>query len=343
MYIRGIYHMQLAHYIAPLLREHDCVILPGFGAFLAHYEAARMDEKRHLFFPPSKRLSFNREVNKNDGLLISTVVVERGMLYPEALQWVSTAIIGWQRELNEGRKLSFPGIGEIIPSAMGRLEFFPENEVNYLADSFGLNLVRLPAADAGQTVIKTVTPAVLKPSWKRLAVAAMTIPLVAASLYIGMEKPDKLVQLSHFWSAKTKQATFQPRFEEEFLRFDYGQSNSGFEELFQAAESAAENTLQYSFVNDTLSDSGITVRVTEPETLSELDLYFIVGGAFREKVNAEHLVKTLQAKGYDAHIFAKSGDLHLVCYGSYSKQDAARAALTQIQSAENSHAWMKHN
>jgi hypothetical protein len=43
---------ELERHIAKLLLDNDCVIVPGFGGFMAHHIAASYDEKNHIFPPP---------------------------------------------------------------------------------------------------------------------------------------------------------------------------------------------------------------------------------------------------------------------------------------------------
>ena len=69
--------------------------------------------------------------------------------------------------------------------------------------------------------------------------------------------------------------------------------------------------------------------------------YYVVGGAFAEKANADRMVTKLQEKGYNSFIFQKSGRLHMVCYGHFEKKSEARKALRSIKSNENASVWLK--
>src|SRR5690606_8086535 len=80
--------MQLSNYIADLLYRYECVIIPGFGAFLTRSQSARIDESTHTFYPPSKVLSFNKQLQVNDGLLANYVASVEKCSYAMALQKV---------------------------------------------------------------------------------------------------------------------------------------------------------------------------------------------------------------------------------------------------------------
>ena len=65
--------MQLSQYISDLLYRYECVTLPHFGAFLSHPISARINEATSDFYPPQKQLSFNAQLQSNDGLLASYI------------------------------------------------------------------------------------------------------------------------------------------------------------------------------------------------------------------------------------------------------------------------------
>jgi len=71
---------QLLTIVCSVLREHEYVIIPGFGGFTLHHVPAKQNAS-HVFTPPSKVPSFNPLLNQDDGMLkhalISTSVFHR--------------------------------------------------------------------------------------------------------------------------------------------------------------------------------------------------------------------------------------------------------------------------
>ena len=59
---------ELERHIAKLLLDNDCVIVPGFGGFMAHHIAASYDEKNHIFLPPTRTVGFNPRLSSGAGL-----------------------------------------------------------------------------------------------------------------------------------------------------------------------------------------------------------------------------------------------------------------------------------
>ena len=67
-----------------LLFDHDCVIVPGWGGFLAQYRPARLDANRQLIHPPGKEVGFNRHLLRNDGLLTDHIAQRDGIGFASA-------------------------------------------------------------------------------------------------------------------------------------------------------------------------------------------------------------------------------------------------------------------
>ena len=54
---------KLAKHIEVLLLENNCVIVPGLGGFIAHYQPAHFDETRNEWVPPMRTFGFNPQRN----------------------------------------------------------------------------------------------------------------------------------------------------------------------------------------------------------------------------------------------------------------------------------------
>ena len=80
--------IQLQRHIEILLLSHDCVIIPGFGGFIAHHVDARYDADDRLWLPPYRTLGFNPQLTLNDSLLVQSYVEAYDMSYPDALRQI---------------------------------------------------------------------------------------------------------------------------------------------------------------------------------------------------------------------------------------------------------------
>ena len=130
--------MHLADHIRPLLRDHDCVIIPDFGGLVADVSPARAMPGRQALSPPTKLVAFNQALTRNDGLLVDALSQHLGLSIAEARERLRAAVAGLHRELDESNRTELPGIG-IFRRAAGRgLAFEYTGTDNLLPASFGL-------------------------------------------------------------------------------------------------------------------------------------------------------------------------------------------------------------
>lgn len=77
--------ISLARHIELLLLEHDCVIVPGLGGFIANYaDALYSREGEQIFLPPYRTIGFNQQLQVNDGLLVQSYMAAYDTSYPFA-------------------------------------------------------------------------------------------------------------------------------------------------------------------------------------------------------------------------------------------------------------------
>ena len=130
--------MHLADHIRPLLRDHDCVIIPDFGGLVADASSARAQPGRQALSPPTKLVAFNQALVRNDGLLVDALSQHLGLSIAQARETVRAAVAALQQELDDNNRTELPGIG-IFRRAAGRgLSFEYTGSDNLLASAFGL-------------------------------------------------------------------------------------------------------------------------------------------------------------------------------------------------------------
>ena len=82
--------MSISKYIIELLHKHDCVIIPGFGAFLTKYIPASHDN--NVFSPPKKSVTFNGMLKENDGLLANEISAKENISYNASLKQIKKEV-----------------------------------------------------------------------------------------------------------------------------------------------------------------------------------------------------------------------------------------------------------
>ena len=76
--------MKISYHIFNLLQEHDCVIVPNFGAFVARNISAKISRDGSRIYPPNKEITFNKSLIKSDGLLINRISSDENISYEMA-------------------------------------------------------------------------------------------------------------------------------------------------------------------------------------------------------------------------------------------------------------------
>ncbi len=98
-------------HIEYLTRNHDCVVIPGLGAFIAQYESARISDDGMRILPPVRTIAFNGELTHNDGLLASSVARRERMHYEDALSVVKAGVATLIRQLSYDGEVSVGSLG----------------------------------------------------------------------------------------------------------------------------------------------------------------------------------------------------------------------------------------
>jgi cell division protein FtsN len=131
--------MQVENYIQGLLYEHNFVVIPDFGGFIAEYKSVEIHPITHRFNPPTKRIAFNEQLKVNDGLLAATIAREEKVSLLEAYRMIRDFVFHIREELQTNNNYVFQEIGKLFYNIENRLEFEPDTRVNYLDESFGFH------------------------------------------------------------------------------------------------------------------------------------------------------------------------------------------------------------
>lgn len=112
-------------HIEYLLRTHDCVILPGVGAFLRTRRAALFDEEDRSITPPALQICFNSSIVVTDGLLANSVQRRNKISFEEASVIVSNAAEQCRNALANAGEVTIGKLGILTADLEGRISFHP--------------------------------------------------------------------------------------------------------------------------------------------------------------------------------------------------------------------------
>ncbi|MCC6838748.1 MAG: SPOR domain-containing protein [Flavobacteriales bacterium] len=344
--------MALDRYIHDLLFEHDCVIVPGFGGFLTHYRPARLDVQRRLIHPPSKDLSFNRKLVRQDGLLVDRVVRCEGLEFHAAKQRVDAELERWQQELRNNDRLELARVGTLFHDAEHNLQFEPDRRVNFLKDAYGLKPVEAVAVQGVAVpplVQRPVVEAYMAGHERKgtmgylLAAAVAAIAFTAATWYVVA--PSGTIGLA-FTGPEAWWRMDQPHYRLPGApELALGPVEASIWTV--PSDSYGIQALPIAGPNEPLV--AVNLGQSPPRAVPESTAvatpavglrFHIIGGCFLEKENADRFVSELQAKGFAASVIDRKGGLFRVAYGSYPQRQIALEALNAVRKEEAPQAWL---
>lgn len=150
---------ELERHIAKLLLDNDCVIVPGFGGFMAHHIAASYDEKNHIFLPPTRTVGFNPRLTMNDSVLAQDYVSCYDLSYPEALKRIESEVDEFrQMILGEDGGHELCGIGRLYALENGEYDFIPNDNGITTPATYGFQAFELDTLPATESAPES-TPA----------------------------------------------------------------------------------------------------------------------------------------------------------------------------------------
>lgn len=275
--------MDITAFIRELLFGHDCVIVPGFGGFIGNYTPARIDKSSGTFFPPVKQISFNRNLNHNDGLLVGRISGSSGINYGDARNLVEEFVSELRRKLGKGERVVFDHIGSFINNQEGNIQFEPDLTANYHLDSYGLESFQclpLEGYDVRKRIIKHAARDPLKQASirKYLWRAAVIIPLLSALAVVSLK--------TEIFRTKVEATTMNPLLTAEFE---------------QNKKAVDQDARDESVKTDGNINSVTEVKRTEetviPATV-ETKSYFIITGSFKSEENAQSQASMLKEEGF---------------------------------------------
>jgi len=289
--------------IVELLHNNDCVILPGFGAFVLKKKSASIIQNK--FIPPSKNVSFNSMLKENDGLLVKYISETRKTSYKKALNLVEKEVEAFNKKLTRDLLVEIESIGIFELKDENSLNFNPDLSINFDSSSFGLqSFLKDPLLKNIKTESKKEISFV---SNYLLRNAAIFISVMGLSYlgyfnytnYIDTEKLNNIAVAQNQILKKVQAATF-----------DLGELPA------------------------------ISLNVSAP-VINQSSIYFsVIAGSFRSKNNAQKQLNSLISLGYKAsYTTINPKGLFRVAYARLKTRKEASSLISKIKGSGQD-AWL---
>lgn len=342
-------------FIKELLFGNDCVILPGFGGFIGNYTPARIDRESHTFYPPVKSISFNSKLSHNDGLLMGKISGEKGMGYADAKHLVETYIRELRDKIEKGERVHLDDIGHFQLNGEGGIQFEPENNVNFLLDSYGLSpFTREPVED--YDISKAISrsherdPIVIANHRRMVWRAAVAIPFVLALVIVPLRtdlfrseaglNPLARIEFEEIRSAQEALFREMPvTNREDVLEKPDAEAAVPDQETPVPAEprdlrpSSGQTPEDQTVEGQTPEGQTVEARPAHQQAkgTSGAGVYCLVVGSFGDAGNANRLLKDLAARGYNAEMVKAANGFFRVSAESFGTMEEAKSKLSGMK------------
>ena len=137
---------ELSLHIEYLLLRHDCVIVPGLGAFIVRRQGARIDHSQGLVYPPTREVAFNREVKTDDGLLAHSLARRNMLPYEEGREMMHRAVAEIKEHLLLEGEVTLGHVGTLVVGEESRIQFHPYRRSQSEAFASGYTAASLKVA-----------------------------------------------------------------------------------------------------------------------------------------------------------------------------------------------------
>ena len=295
--------MSIFKNIVDLLHNNDCVILPGFGAFVLKNTLATI--KGNEFIPPGKNVSFNSMLKENDGLLVKHISATRKTSYKKALKIVENEVELFINRLSKDLLVEIESLGIFELKDENNIIFNPDFSTNFDSSSFGLqSFLREPVL---KNIKKDSSKNVQFVSNSLIRTAAVFLAVIGIS-YLG------------------------------YFNYTNYIDNIKLNNVAIAQNQILENVQAATF--DLGELPAINLNVSAPVANLNSVYFSVISGSFRSKNNAQKQLNTLINLGYNAsYTTLNPKGLFRVAYARLKTRKEAASLMSKIKESGQD-AWL---
>lgn len=329
--------MSIEKHLSTLLSDQDCVILPGFGGFIANYIPAVINPVTHVFTPPSRQIVFNARLQNNDGILANHLVRTMNISYSEAVQMIAAQSSEWLTMINKGNKINLEGIGLLYADNENNLQFQPVAGANFLQDAFGLSgftsqpVIRPGLLEKTETAGRQTTATYRRRIPSSFKWAAVVLPFAALSFW-GAFNTDRV---NHMYE---NVASFFPSVSSNSAGVN---DKTAHYRSIPAKATESPEVVSYISEEKAIQPTETTVEETVENIAVVKNSFFIIAGAFSIEENALNMVEMLKSKGFKAEMAGRNANgLYRVSMEAHSDKIIALERTEALRQDGFPGAWL---
>ena len=356
-------------HISELLFDHDCVIVPSLGGFLASNQSARLLTPKHIFFPPFRHIAFNIFLKHNDGLLANRLVAVKNINYTEALQLIENYTSYCFDTLEKGKKFILTEIGTLYYDKERNLQFEPFRNFNHLKDSFGMESVTFLPIERGEQTEKkkAIVEKAMRPSLppgknqfrqtiirNKAYIGAVLIGAAlcwfAINLYMIGPKNYESTSLNPFdtqeTTVKKNDSLDISSSEKKLANNNTVDTNETRSIPIDSSSVAVVSENEKKEIKDSQNISPVKIEPVIPEDTKRqtvtTTLYrnlYVIAGVFKIKENADKMLNSLKQQGFVNAQIIETDNRHYVTFENAISKEGALAMIDTLHK-KNLDSWI---
>lgn len=355
--------ISLARHIELLLLEHDCVIVPGLGGFIANYaDATYSGNGENLFLPPYRTIGFNQQLQVNDGLLVQSYMSTYDTSYPFANLQMEQDLEKILHELDIKGVYELQNLGVLKKGINNNISFTAQDASALTPSLYGLysyEILPLQHVIQEREIERNMQ-----------AASSMGIANNELAPTNTTKRRDVIIRINRHWldlgisvaaavvlffcfsypalnnistETDTVVAAFTP-----MSNTDYQAPTLSVEKPITKKVATTPSAINKQTVQVAESSEG-QIHQTDKLVASEstrtstiAPKYAIVLASYVSRTNAEEYIQKLAKQGLEEGRFVKDGKVSRILYSEFQTEVEARAALNTLrqQSNEFAEAWI---
>ena len=328
-------------HISRLIARHDCVIVPGLGAFLAQRLPAYYNADDKLYIPPRRTLGFNPRVLMDDALLSTAYMETYGISHNQAVTLVQDDVRKLKNELSRKGKVYLGDLGLLSMNVNGAISF--EASENGIDDPENHGFIPLPIPMLSHKKEQTITIPISRSriaQYVAVAAAVIIMFIFVTPLSDHTFKNDTKASLGSF--ASPEQISMMQQVGAQAPATTATDSKCEIHPIGQPAITKVVET-------PVSADTEASTAVIEPVVASEeqmpaaaSQMHHIIVASTPNSDKAQLAISELSAKASMEYSVVECGKRFRISAGAYATLQEAQEALAAVQ-ATFSDAWIYTN
>ncbi len=325
-------NIEFEKHIIELLKNNECVVLPGFGGFILKAKPSSINQ--NTIYPPSKQIAFNSSLQHDDELLTGALMRAYALAYNNAKNQVLSYSNQLAYTLKKEQQLTLKQIGAFSVGENNQIVFKPF--LNTVVDkaSFGFNKMHIKAISKPVVSNKkktTPTVAATKPKAERKQKTRKKSKLPILGLIGSIALMTGIVGL-----VATNTTIDHPNVQ-----------HAGFIDMlfpndtFIGGLDNDTEMLTEAYLDPTNQKEGYeTGSLISFQRKDMVEGYYLVLGSYSSLANAERMEANLFASGRDSYIIPTENGFYRVCEFADINYISAKQ---KIQESNSKGAWLLKN